>query len=61
MIGWSVEQRNVFARMVLYLAAYLFMKSAPSPAILFSLRTGSDRISDYAGLYQKDPLMTPWV
>jgi NAD(P)H-quinone oxidoreductase subunit 2 len=26
--------------------------------ILFSLRTGSDRISDYAGLYQKDPLIT---
>ena len=26
--------------------------------ILFSIRTGSDRISDYAGLYQKDPLIT---
>jgi NAD(P)H-quinone oxidoreductase subunit 2 len=26
--------------------------------ILFSLRTGSDRIADYAGLYQKDPLIT---
>ena len=22
------------------------------------LRTGSDRISDYSGLYQKDPLIT---
>jgi NAD(P)H-quinone oxidoreductase subunit 2 len=26
--------------------------------ILFSLRTGTDRISEYAGLYQKDPLLT---
>jgi NAD(P)H-quinone oxidoreductase subunit 2 len=26
--------------------------------ILFSLRTGTDQISDYAGLYQKDPLLT---
>jgi len=26
--------------------------------ILFALRTGTDKISDYAGLYQKDPLLT---
>ncbi|MEM7557438.1 MAG: proton-conducting transporter membrane subunit, partial [Cyanobacteria bacterium P01_A01_bin.84] len=26
--------------------------------ILFSLRTGTDQISEYAGLYQKDPLLT---
>ena len=26
--------------------------------VLFALRTGSDQISDYAGLYQKDPLLT---
>jgi NAD(P)H-quinone oxidoreductase subunit 2 len=26
--------------------------------ILFSLRTGTDQISDYAGLYSKDPLLT---
>jgi NAD(P)H-quinone oxidoreductase subunit 2 len=25
---------------------------------LFSLRTGTDQISEYAGLYQKDPLLT---
>ena len=29
-----------------------------SCVILFSLRTGSDRIADYSGLYQKDPLIT---
>ena len=45
--------------MVLYMAAYLFMNlGAFACIILFSLRTGSDRISDYAGLYQKDPLIT---
>ncbi|MFZ9267287.1 MAG: proton-conducting transporter membrane subunit, partial [Vulcanococcus sp.] len=39
--------------------AYLFMNlGAFACIILFSLRTGSDRISDYAGLYQKDPLIT---
>ena len=42
-----------------YLAAYLFMNlGAFSCVILFSLRTGSDRITDYSGLYQKDPLIT---
>jgi NAD(P)H-quinone oxidoreductase subunit 2 len=41
------------------MAAYLFMNlGAFACIILFSLRTGSDRISDYAGLYQKDPLIT---
>ena len=44
--------------MVLYMAAYLFMNLGAFACILFSLRTGSDRISDYAGLYQKDPLIT---
>ena len=48
-----------FAAMVLYMAAYLFMNlGAFACIILFSIRTGSDRISDYAGLYQKDPLIT---
>jgi NAD(P)H-quinone oxidoreductase subunit 2 len=45
--------------MVLYMAAYLFMNlGAFACIILFSLRTGSDRIADFAGLYQKDPLIT---
>jgi NAD(P)H-quinone oxidoreductase subunit 2 len=26
--------------------------------VLFSLRTGTDQISEYSGLYQKDPLLT---
>ena len=48
-----------FAAMVLYMAAYLFMNlGAFACVILFSIRTGSDQISDYAGLYQKDQLIT---
>ena len=45
--------------MVFYLLVYLFMNlGAFSGVILFSLRTGTDQISEYAGLYQKDPLLT---
>lgn len=59
MIGLVCGTEEGFAAMVLYLAAYLFMNlGAFACIILFSLRTGSDRISDYAGLYQKDPLIT---
>lgn len=59
MIGLVCGTEDGFAAMVLYMAAYLFMNlGAFACVILFSLRTGSDRISDYAGLYQKDPLIT---
>ena len=59
MIGLVCGTEDGFAAMVLYMAAYLFMNlGAFACIILFSLRTGSDRISDYAGLYQKDPLIT---
>ncbi len=59
MIGLVCGTKDGFASMVLYMAAYLFMNlGAFACIILFSLRTGSDRISDYAGLYQKDPLIT---
>ena len=59
MIGLVCADAVGFSAMVLYLAAYLFMNlGAFACIILFSLRTGSDRISDYAGLYQKDPLIT---
>ena len=59
MIGLVCGTKDGFAAMVLYMAAYLFMNlGAFACIILFSLRTGSDRISDYAGLYQKDPLIT---
>ncbi len=59
MIGLVCGTEDGFASMVLYMAAYLFMNlGAFACIILFSIRTGSDRISDYAGLYQKDPLIT---
>ncbi|MFO8041443.1 MAG: NAD(P)H-quinone oxidoreductase subunit N [Sodalinema sp.] len=48
-----------YASMMFYLMVYLFMNlGAFTCVILFSLRTRSDRISDYAGLYHKDPLLT---
>lgn len=59
MIGLVCGTEDGFAAMVLYMAAYLFMNlGAFACIILFSIRTGSDRIADYAGLYQKDPLIT---
>ena len=59
MIGLVCGTEEGYAAMVLYMAAYLFMNlGAFACIILFSLRTGSDRIADYAGLYQKDPLIT---
>lgn len=59
MIGMVCGTEDGYAAMVLYLAAYLFMNlGAFACVILFSLRTGSDRIADFAGLYQKDPLIT---
>ncbi len=59
MIGLVSGTEEGFAAMILYMAAYLFMNlGAFSCIILFTIRTGSDRISDYAGLYQKDPLIT---
>ena len=59
MIGLVCGTEDGFAAMILYMAAYLFMNlGAFACVILFSIRTGSDQISDYAGLYQKDPLIT---
>ncbi|AFY77917.1 proton-translocating NADH-quinone oxidoreductase, chain N [Pleurocapsa sp. PCC 7327] len=48
-----------YSSVVFYLLVYLFMNlGAFTCVILFSLRTGTDRIAEYAGLYQKDPLLT---
>ncbi len=59
MIGLVCGTEEGYAAMILYMAAYLFMNlGAFACIILFSLRTGSDKIADYAGLYQKDPLIT---
>jgi NAD(P)H-quinone oxidoreductase subunit 2 len=59
MIGMVIGTETGYASMVFYLFIYLFMNlGAFACVILFTLRTGSDRISDYAGLYQKDPFLT---
>ncbi|BFM40793.1 NAD(P)H-quinone oxidoreductase subunit N [Synechocystis sp. LKSZ1] len=59
MIGLIAGTDEGYASMVFYLLIYLFMNlGAFTCIILFSLRTGTDQISDYAGLYSKDPLLT---
>jgi NAD(P)H-quinone oxidoreductase subunit 2 len=59
MIGLVVGTDAGYASMIYYLLVYLFMNLGGfTCVILFSLRTGTDQISEYAGLYQKDPLLT---
>ncbi|MBD2022392.1 NAD(P)H-quinone oxidoreductase subunit N [Leptolyngbya sp. FACHB-36] len=59
MIGLVIGSDAGYASMVFYLLIYLFMNlGAFTCVILFSLRTGTDQISEYSGLYQKDPLLT---
>jgi NAD(P)H-quinone oxidoreductase subunit 2 len=59
MIGMVVGTEAGYASMLFYLLIYLFMNlGAFACVILFSLRTGTDQISEYSGLYQKDPLLT---
>jgi NAD(P)H-quinone oxidoreductase subunit 2 len=59
MIGLTAGTPEGYSSMVFYLLIYLFMNlGAFTCIILFTLRTGSDQISDYAGLYNKDPLLT---
>lgn len=59
MIGLVAGTDAGYASMVFYLLIYLFMNlGAFTCIILFSLRTGTDQIGEYAGLYQKDPLLT---
>lgn len=59
MIGFIAGTEAGYSSMIFYLLVYLFMNLAGfACVILFSLRTGTDQISEYAGLYQKDPLIT---
>jgi NAD(P)H-quinone oxidoreductase subunit 2 len=59
MIGLIVGTEAGYASMIFYLLVYLFMNLGGfTCVILFSLRTGTDQISEYSGLYQKDPLLT---
>ncbi len=59
MIGMIAGTEAGYASMVFYLMVYLFMNLCGfTCVILFSLRTGTDQIAEYSGLYQKDPLLT---
>lgn len=59
MLGLIAGTEAGYASMVFYLLIYLFMNLGGfTCVILFSLRTGTDQISEYSGLYQKDPLLT---
>ncbi|MGK7916938.1 MAG: NAD(P)H-quinone oxidoreductase subunit N [Prochloraceae cyanobacterium] len=59
MIGMIAGTNAGYSSIVFYLLIYLFMNlGAFSCVILFSLRTGTDQIAEYSGLYQKDPLLT---
>lgn len=59
MIGLVIGSQAGYASMVFYLLVYLFMNLGGfACVILFTLRTGTDEINEYSGLYQKDPLLT---
>jgi len=59
MIGLIAGTDAGYASMVFYMLVYLFMNLCGfTCVILFTLRTGTDQISEYSGLYQKDPLLT---
>jgi NAD(P)H-quinone oxidoreductase subunit 2 len=59
MIGLIAGTDAGYSSMIFYLLVYLFMNLCGfSCVVLFSLRTGTDQIAEYSGLYQKDPLLT---
>ncbi|NET02035.1 MAG: NAD(P)H-quinone oxidoreductase subunit N [Sphaerospermopsis sp. SIO1G2] len=59
MIGLIAGTDAGYSSMIFYLLVYLFMNLCGFTCIiLFSLRTGTDQITEYSGLYQKDPLLT---
>ncbi|MEB3211209.1 MAG: NAD(P)H-quinone oxidoreductase subunit N [Leptolyngbyaceae bacterium] len=59
MIGLVIGTDAGYSSMLFYLLVYLFMNLGGfACVILFSLRTGTDEIAEYSGLYQKDPLLT---
>ncbi|TAF56367.1 MAG: NAD(P)H-quinone oxidoreductase subunit N [Oscillatoriales cyanobacterium] len=59
MIGLVAGTEAGYSSMIFYMLVYLLMNmGAFACIILFSLRTGTDQISEYSGLYQKDPLLT---
>nr|YP_009547186.1 NADH dehydrogenase subunit 2 [Pentagramma triangularis]AYW14842.1 NADH dehydrogenase subunit 2 [Pentagramma triangularis] len=60
MIGvLAADSGNGYASMITYTFIYIFMNLGTFARITpFGLRTGTDNIRDYAGLYMKDPVLT---
>lgn len=60
MIGiLAADPENGYASMITYTFIYIFMNLGTFACITsFGLRTGTDNIRDYAGLYMKDPVLT---
>nr|WCP19380.1 NdhB [Calypogeia suecica]WCP19467.1 NdhB [Calypogeia suecica] len=57
-IGLIVNNINGYVSMIIYTFFYIFMNLGTfACVILFALRTGTDNIRDYEGLYLKDPLL----
>jgi NAD(P)H-quinone oxidoreductase subunit 2 len=55
-IGIVAGTSDGYASMIIYLITYTFMNlGAFACVIIFGLRTGTDQIRDYTGLYLKDP------
>ena len=58
-IGLITNNSNGYASMIIYTFFYIFMNLGTFACIiLFGLRTGTDNIRDYQGLYIKDPLLS---
>ena len=55
LIGLITGYGDGYASMLAYILIYIFMNlGAFAGIILFGLRTGTDQIKDYAGLYKKE-------
>ena len=58
-IGSITNNLDGYNSMIIYTFFYIFMNLGTfACVILFSLRTGTDNIRDYEGLYKKDPLLS---
>lgn len=59
MIGILYGQTLGYTPVVLYMLTYIFMNIGAFACIIqLSLRTGTDQMRDYAGLYFRDPVLT---
>jgi NAD(P)H-quinone oxidoreductase subunit 2 len=58
LIGLIAGNINGYTSTLVYIFLYIFMNlGAFACVILFGLKTGSDQIRDYAGLFSKDPIL----